>query len=123
MAILGIVGGSQSFSSTSGGKVYAYDAINNLANTVVAPANTARQKITFHNPGVNDILIFPTTKLNAAGLAVPNTPNVGALGGTFRLFANGGTWLFEGGEYTGSWQAYSIDGVANPLTVVDSNIG
>lgn len=105
----------------SGGKIYAYNAITNVANTPVAPANPQRNSITFHNPGANDILVSPTTVLNAAGAAVALTPTTAALGGGFRVFANGGS-LTVTGECQQAWQALAFAGVANPLTVMDSNI-
>lgn len=124
MSVQSIVGGSGSFSSTSGGKIYAFNAISSLALTTVAPDNPTRQKITFHNPGPNDAFVCPTTIANIAGGAnSPFAPSTAQLGGVFRVFANGGTLVIDG-ECQQAWQAYSPTGagVDNPLTVMDSNL-
>lgn len=113
-------GGPQSFSSASGGKVFAFNTISTVPQ-VVASANVTRQKITFHNPGDVDIFVGPATVLNSAGSAVPLVPTTIALGGCFRVFANGGT-LEIGGECQTAWQAFSASGATKPLTVMDSNI-
>jgi hypothetical protein len=106
----------------SGGKVYAFNAITNVSNTPVAPANPQRNAITFHNPGAQDILVSPTVALNfATGLAIPLTPTTAALGGGFRVFANGGS-LTVTGECQQAWQALALAGTTNPLTVMDTNI-
>ncbi len=104
---------------TSGGKVYAY---NNLSTTpeVVAPANPQRTSITFHNPGTVDAFIAPQYVVNT-GSQVALTPTTSALGGCFRVYANGGQ-LVIGGECQGQWQAFSASASCNPLTVVDSNV-
>lgn len=129
MAILGGVGASQTFSSASGGKVYGYNNVNETNGIVVAPANPSRQKITFHNPGVNDIYIAPSLIQNVLGTAPTNPSNVtlvltnAALGGSRIVYGNGGT-LEITGECQGAWQALAktAAGAANPLTVMDSNI-
>jgi hypothetical protein len=119
-------GSPLAFSSASGGKIYGY---NNISTTpiVVAPANTSRQKITFHNPGTEDIFIGPSLINNTLG-TVPSsgaqtafTPTTSLLGGTFRVYANGGTLSIEG-ECQGAWQALAAAGSTNPLTVMDSNV-
>lgn len=128
MAIFGGVGGSQTFSSASGGKVYGYNNINETSGTVVAPANPSRQKITFHNPGTNDIYIAPSLIQNVLGTAPTNPSNVAltltnaALGGSRIVYGNGGT-LEITGECQGAWQALAKTsaGATNPLTVMDSN--
>lgn len=131
MGILGGVGASQTFSSASGGKVYGYNNINETTARVVAPANPSRVKITFHNPGANDIFIAPVNIQNTLGtspsgqtggsdvaLALTNA----ALGGSRRVYGNGGT-LEITGECQGSYQALAVTGAGttNPLTVTDSN--
>lgn len=109
-------------SSASGGKVYAYNAVTNANNIPVAPANTQRNSITFHNPGPNDIFVSPTTSLGALGSSQSTlTPTLAALGGTFRVFGNGGS-LTVTGECQQAWQALASTGTTNPLTVMDSNI-
>lgn len=103
---------------TSGGKVYAY---NNLSTTpeVVAPANPSRKSITFHNPGTIDAFIAPQYVLNT-GTNVALTPTTAALGGCFRIYANGGSLTLTG-ECQGQWQAFSASASGNSLTVIDSN--
>ena len=112
---------------TSGGKVYAY---NNLSTTpqVVAPANQQRTSITFDNPGTVDIMVAPavvqannTAPSSPPGTNVTLSPTTSALGGCYRIFANGGSRTFTG-ECQGQWQAFSISASSNPLTVTDSNV-
>lgn len=116
MSVISIAGGTQATSSASGGKVYA---INNLgvAPQVVAPANSSRRKLTFHNPGTIDFYVAPA--VTAAGTTL--TPAVGSLGGCFVVFGNGGMLSIEG-ECQTAWQAFSASASNNPLTVMDSNI-
>lgn len=128
MTIFGGVGGSQVFSSASGGKVYGYNNINETTGTVVAPANPSRVKITFHNPGANDIYVAPSVIQNVLGTAPTNPSNVAlvltnaALGGSRIVYGNGGT-LEITGECQGQWQALAktAAGATNPFTVMDSN--
>ena len=121
------VGASQTVSSASGGKVYGYNNITNLANTVVAQINQARQRITFHNPGTVDVLVSPVLVQNVLGFAPTNPSNVAfvpttaSYGGAFRVYANGGTLTIEG-ECQGAWQALAVSGTANQLTVMESNV-
>src|SRR5262245_8223276 len=117
--IFGGVGGALTFSSASGGKVYAFNAITNVSNTNLAPANPARQKILFHNPRTVDIFISPTL-VQTTGSSAAFTPTISSYGGCFRVFANGGA-LEISGECQGAWQALAASGTANPLTVMDSN--
>lgn len=118
MSVIALVGGSQSVGPTSGGKVYAYNNISTVPS-VVAPANTSRRKITFHNPGDVDIFIAPSQQYSAGALSTL-TPTTAALGGCFRVFANGGTLSVEG-ECQGAWQAFSASSNGKPLTVMDTN--
>ena len=128
MPILGGVGASQVFSSASGGKVYGYNNINETTGRVVAPANPSRAKISFHNPGTNDIFVAPVNVQNVLGTSPTNPSDVAlvlsnaALGGSRRVFGNGGT-LDIAGECQGAWQALAVTGAGttNPLTVMDSN--
>lgn len=121
MPILGGVGGSQVFASASGGKVYAFNTISTVPQ-VVAPANTGRTRITFHNPGDVDIFVGPSTVLNSTtGSSVALVPTTAALGGCWRVFANGGS-LEISGECQGAWQAFSASGATKPLTVMDTNL-
>ncbi len=115
-------GSPLAFSSASGGKVYAFNNVSESANLQVAPANTQRQKILFHNPGTNDVFISPVVA-QTSGSNVTLTPTNSALGGCFRVYANGGTLAVEG-ECQGAWQALAVTGAgsSNPLTVMDSNV-
>lgn len=130
MGIFGGVGASQVWSAASGGKVYAFNHIDETTAVFVAPANTSRQKITFHNPGTSDIFIAPQKTQNLPDVTPTNpgsdhplTISNAALGGTFRVFANGGILVIEG-ECQGLWQAIAVTGAgnSNPLTVMDSNV-
>lgn len=129
MTIFAGVGGSSTVSSASGGKVYGYNNINETTARVVAPANPARQKITFHNPGANDIYVAPVNVQNVLGTS-PTTPSDvaliltnAALGGSRIVYGNGGT-LEITGECQGAWQALAktTAGATNPFTVTDTNV-
>lgn len=118
MSIISSVGGAAAFSSASGGKVYAYNTLDATTAILVAPANPSRRKVTFHNPGDADVLVFPT--VNAAGGT--NAPTLAARGGGFLVFANGGALEVEG-ECQGQWNALAVGGASDkPLTVMDSNV-
>ncbi len=103
---------------TSGGKVYAFNNVS-TAPAQVAPANPQRNTITFHNPGAVDIWIAPALA-QTTGSSVALVPSLAALGGCFRLYADGGQQVFTG-ECQGAWQAFAASGTTNALTVVDSN--
>lgn len=123
MGIVSIAGGVIANASASGGKVYAYNTITNTTPTTVAPANPQRRSIVFHNPGTVDIFIGPALAFTTSGGATPTalTPTTAALGGTWRVFGNGGSLTLTG-ECQGAWQALALSGGAvNPLTVMDSN--
>lgn len=114
------VGSPGSISSASGGKVYPYNAISTTP-AVVAPANPARQTITFHNPGTGNIFVAPSQAINpTTGAGQALTPSNAALGGCFQIFPGG--LLIISGECQGSWQAFAAANSNNPLTVMDSNI-
>ncbi len=129
MTIFSGVGASATVSSASGGKVYAYNNINETTSRVVANANPNRRKITFHNPGTADIYIAPVYVQNVVGTAPTQPSNVAltlsnaALGGSRLVYANGGT-LEVSGECQGGWQALAktAGGTTNALTVEDSNL-
>lgn len=118
MTIFGGVGASQTVSSASGGKVYAF---NNLTTTpqAVAPANPARKKITFHNPGPIDLYIGPAF-VQTTGSDVALVPAVNAAGGCLYLYSQG--TLVIDGECQGAWQAFAASATDNPLTVIDTNV-
>lgn len=119
-------GSPLAFSAASGGKVYGYNNISNAAPLVVANANPSRSKITFHNPGTQDIFIGPSFVQNTIGTAPTQpanaafTPTTTLYGGCFRVYANGGTLAIEG-ECQGAWQALAAAGTTNQLTVMESN--
>lgn len=118
MTVVSIVGGSRTYATASGGKVYGYNNITSNNATLVAPANPQRQKLTFHNPSDLDIIVSPA--LNAVGGA--NAPTDAARGGGFLVYANGGTLVIEG-ECQGVWNALCTGVASNrALTVMDSNI-
>ncbi len=121
MPIFGGVGGPQVFASASGGKIYAF---NNMSPTPqqVAPANTGRTKITFHNPGSVDVFVGPLIVLNlGTGSNASLVPTTSLLGGCWRVFANGGS-LEISGECQGAWQAFTASGSGLPFTVMDTNL-
>lgn len=119
--IIGGAGAPLAFSSASGGKIYAYNALTVLQN--IAPANPSRQAIRFHNPGPIDILVAPAKAFATVGATAPSTltPTTTNKGGCFLVFANGGT-LDITGECQGAWQALTTDGTTGRLTVMDSNL-
>lgn len=117
--IFGGVGGSQTFAGASGGKVYGFNTINSTAQQIV-PSNPQRQRITFHNPGTVDVWVAPGSLVNAAGNQVPFTPVIGAVGGCFLVYANGGSITIMGGEIQFAWSALSVSTAS--ITAMDSNI-
>ena len=113
-----IVGAPGSAQSANGGKVTGFNNIGNVTPVTVLAANGNRQSVTFHNPGANDVLIYPTTNASGGTLA----PTVAAPGGAFRVFGNGGS-LTIGGECQQAWAALTVAGTGQPLTVMESNVG
>lgn len=111
-----IAGGAAASSSASGGKVTAVNNLGTAAIQVVA-ANPSRRSLVFHNPGTIDVYVAPATDLNGQAIALA----LGALGGGFLVYANGGTLQVEG-ECQTAWKAMSASGSNNPLTVMDSNV-
>lgn len=101
-------------------------AINNLGTSpvqVIGPNN--RKKLIFYNPGTIDFVVFPTTAyiLTAGNVFNPPTasaaltPSTSALGGGIRVFANGGMVAVDGQSCKQAWQALSVSGSGNPLTI------
>lgn len=124
MGVIAIAGGASVFSSASGGKVYAL-TIAASGGSDVAPENPSRQRITFHNPGSNRILVGPKKKVGL--FSQTQSDNLfswvaGSEGGAFIVYADGGT-LEITGECQGAWHAIAETGETNPFTVMDSNIG
>jgi hypothetical protein len=108
--------GRQTIGPASGGKVVPFNNISTAPQVVIAN-NPMRAKITFHNPGSVDIMVAPTTQANGQALTVSPT----LLGGCYRVYANGGDRVVEG-ECQTAWQAFSVTGSNNSLTVSESNV-
>lgn len=117
--IIAGVGSPGTISLASGGRVYAYNNLDTTPEQVAGP-NPARQSITFHNPGTIDIFVAPSVVQNG-GSDSPLSPTTAALGGCFRVYANGGTLVLTG-EVQKPWQAFSASASGNALTVMDSNV-
>lgn len=94
-------------------------AVNNIGTTVgsIIGANPSRKQITFHNPGTVDVIVFPTIVLTAT--PSPFAPTLSALGGGFRIFANGGSLTVPGPSACQAWQALAAGGSNNPLTIME----
>jgi hypothetical protein len=94
-------------------------AVNNLGSSpqFVIGANPSRNSLTFNNPGQNSVVVFPQYIL-VSGKSVPLTPSLSALGGGFLLVA--GDTLFIGSTASKQqWQALSLVGAGNPLTITE----
>lgn len=102
--------------SANGGKVSGFNTLSSVGATAVLAQNGNRVSITFHNPGGNDVLVFPTVQANGS----TNAPTPAAPGGGFRVFANGGTVVITG-ECQTPWAAMSFSGTGS-LTVMESNV-
>jgi len=115
-------GGALAYNGASGGKIYGYNNISESGLVQVAAANTSRVKLTFHNPGANDIFIAPV-QIQTTGSNVAFNPSNAALGGCIRVYGNGGQFTIEG-ECQGAYQAFAVTGAGstNPLTVIDTNV-
>lgn len=113
------VGSPGTVSSASGGRTYSFNAITTGPQQVLG-GNPQRQRITVHNPGINDIFFFPEVVI-VGGSDVALVPSLAALGGCYRVYANGGTLVIEG-ECQKTWGAFAASGTTNPLTVTDSNV-
>jgi len=100
--------------------ILAFNTISTTPTTIIV-INPGRKKITFHNPGAVDIVVFPLTVLQGTpgGGSVALTPTTSALGGGFRVFANGGQIVLEGQASKQGFQALSITASGNPLTVME----
>lgn len=115
-------GGALAYNGASGGKVYGYNNITESGLVTVAAANSARVKLTFHNPGSSDVFIAPVV-IQTTGSNVAFTPSNATLGGCIRIYGNGGQFIIEG-ECQGAYQAFAVTGAgsSNPLTVIDTNV-
>jgi len=100
-------------------------AFNNIGTTSISliGVNPPRKKLTFHNPGSVDIVVAPTTVLanTAGGGSNSLTITTSALGGGFRVFANGGQIVIEGQACKQAWQGLSVSGANNPLTIMEES--
>src|SRR5580692_7641449 len=106
------LGSSRTVSSASGGYTFAFNNISTSPQQVL-PQNPQRQSFTVHNPGSVDIFLAPATVQNT-GSDVALTPSPSALGGCYRVYANGGEKTFSG-EVQKPWQAFALSGSTNPL--------
>lgn len=111
--------GAQVIVAGNGGKFYSSNAVSTTPAQVIA-ANPGRVSLTFHNPGDVDIFVAPTQVMVSGSLATL-TPSTSALGGCFRIFANGGTLIITG-ECQGAFQAFSASSSGKPLTISESNL-
>lgn len=109
------LGGSNTISAASGGKVTPINTLSTAPAQVIG-GNPARQSITFMNPGTVTIYVAPAITATGATL----TPSLGALGGCFAIVALG--MITITGECQTAWQAFSASGVSQPLTVMESNV-
>lgn len=117
--IITSVGSPGTVSAAGGGRTYAFNNLSTAPQPILGQ-NPQRQSITFHNPGSVDIFVAPAFVQNN-GSDVALVPSPSALGGTFRIYANGGSLTIQG-ECQKPWQAFALSGSNNPLTVVDSNV-
>lgn len=115
-------GGALAYNGASGGKVYGYNNISESGLVQIAAINPSRIRLTFHNPGTNDIFVAPVV-IQTTGTNVAFSPSNAALGGCIRVYANGGQFIIEG-ECQGAYQAFAVTdaGTTNPLTVIDTNV-
>lgn len=113
------VGSPGTVSAASGGRTYAFNNISTTPVQIIG-VNSSRQSITIHNPGTVDVFVAPMYVQNG-GSDTALTPSPTALGGCFRIYANGGQITITG-ECQKAYQAFSVSGTTNPLTVVDSNV-
>lgn len=119
MTITSSVGSPGTVSAASGGYTYA---INNLSTAPqpILGIDPQRISITVHNPGTIDAFFAPAFSQNT-GSDVALVPSTSALGGCYRVYANGGTLILTG-ECQKAWQAFSASANGNPLTVEVSRI-
>jgi hypothetical protein len=113
------VGSPGTVGSASGGRTYSFNNISTVPQQIVG-GNPQRQRITIHNPGTVDVFVAPASVIiNGSDVAL--VPSNAALGGCFRVYANGGSLTIDG-ECQKPWQAFAASGSTNPLTVMDSNV-
>jgi hypothetical protein len=119
MPLISGIGSPQAISSASGGKVYAVNTLTEAGLTTVLQPNPQRVSITFHNPGAHDLRVGPSVLVDGSANSFTNA----APGGSFLVFANGGTLVITG-ECQVGWRALSVTGAGtnNPITTMESNI-
>lgn len=100
----------------------AFNTISTSPIQVAAP-NATRSKITFSVAGGVDVIVFPLTAYaglpQPGGTSVVLTPTTALLGGGFRVFAAGGDVQRTGQAAKQGYQALSVSGSGNPLTVME----
>jgi hypothetical protein len=119
VTIFNSVGSPGTLSLASGGNILAFNNLNTTPAQVLA-GDPARTSIVFHNPGTIDIFVAPGFVQNT-GSDVALVPSTAALGGCYRVYANGGS-LTISGECQKPWQAFSASATNNPLTIQVSRI-
>lgn len=87
--------------------------------TAVAPANTLRKSIVFHNPGSVALYVAPQNIVNFDNSITGLTPSLGALQGCFIVFPGGQLKL--DGSCQGQWSAFCASGTS-PLTIEDNTL-
>lgn len=92
-------------------------AVNNLGPVprIVIHANPSRTGITFHNPGMGAVLVFPEFVL-IDGRNHRLTPTLTQLGGGF-LLQYGATLFIGESTAQQAWQGLALAGLVNPLTI------
>jgi hypothetical protein len=113
------VGSPGTVSAASGGYTLAFNNLNTTPQSILG-LDPQRTKITFHNPGTVDIFVAPAFVQNT-GSDVALVPSPSALGGCWRVYANGGT-LELIGEVQKPFQAFAASSTNNPLTVTTDHI-
>src|SRR5262245_59334148 len=116
MSVIALAGGPFVSQAANGGKVYGFSTIGNVSPVTVLSSNGQRRRVVFHNPGANDVLVYPTT----TGTGAVNAPTIASPGGGFRIFGNGGMLTIEG-ECQQAWAALHFTTTGQPLTVMESN--
>lgn len=119
MTITSGVGASRTVSAASGGFFLAFNNLTTTPQTVLQNI-PGRTSITFHNPGTVDVFVAPLF-VQTTGSDILLTPSPGALGGCFRVYANGGTLEIKG-ECQKPWQVFAASGSGNPLTIQTNHV-
>lgn len=98
-------------------------AVNTIGTTAiqVIGQNASRTKLTFHNPGAVDIIVFPVV-VWIAGVVTSLLPGgVLSLGGGYRVYANGGDRVISDQSVFFAWLAQAASGSNNPLTISEGS--